>query len=148
MAITPIIFVFISVSNCFLRASLDRIGICCTLFSWLVASLIRVSSFISFIHFAWSIFFFVIMYSIGMLPVSFRRIVVGVPLGRYKRVLIASLKILWSLLFSSFVVFQPSHAYVFMGMTMASTICQIAYIFIPLNSLFPVSAIMLTGFSF
>ena len=113
------------------------------LFSWFGASFIRVSSFISLILFAWSILFFFIIYCIGTLPVSFRRIVVGVPLGRYRRVLITSLKILWSLLFSSFMVFQPSHAYVIVGMTMASTICQIAYIFIPLNSLFPVSAIML-----
>ena len=48
----------------------------------LVASFIRDSSFISSILFACRICFFFIIYSIGRLPVSLRRIVVGVPWGR------------------------------------------------------------------
>ena len=68
----------------------------------------------------------------------------GVPLGRNSRVFIVSLNMHWSLLFSSLLVVHPSHAYVIMGMMMASTICHIACILIPLNSLFPVSAITLS----
>ena len=77
-----------------------------------------------------------------MFPVSLRRIVVGVPFGRYRMVLSASLKMVWSLFFSSLLMSHPSHEWVIIGIIMASTICQIACILIPLNSLFPVSAIM------
>ena len=48
----------------------------------------------------------VMVYSTGIWPVSFRRIVVGVPLGRYRIVMIASLRIVWSLAFSSLVGIQ------------------------------------------
>ena len=48
-----------------------------------------------------------------------------------------------SFLFSSLPMVQPSHAYVIIGMMMASTICHIACIFIPLNSLLPVSEMIL-----
>ena len=47
------------------------------------------------------------------------------------------------LLFSSLPMVQPSHAYVIIGIMMASTICHIACIFIPLNSLLPVSEMIL-----
>ena len=56
--------------------------------------------------------------STGRLPVSLRMMVVGVPLGRYRIVLIASLKIVCSLLFSSLVSFQLSQANVKMGIMM------------------------------
>ena len=109
-----------------------------------VASFIGDSSFIWSMRLACRIFFILMVYSIGMLPVSFRRIVVGVPLGRNSRVFVVSLNMHCSLLFSSLLVVHPSHAYVIMGMMMASTICHIACILIPLNSLFPVSAIILS----
>ena len=48
-----------------------------------------------------------------------------------------------SFLFSSLPMVQPSHAYVIIGMMMGSTICHIACIFIPLNSLSPASEIIL-----
>ena len=38
---------------------------------------------------------------------------------------------------------HPSQAYVIIGIIMVSTICHTAFIFMPLNSLFPVSAIIL-----
>ena len=55
----------------------------------------------------------------------------GVPFARYSRVLIASLNMHWSLLFSSLLVVRPSHAYVIMGMMMTSVIGHIACIVIP-----------------
>ena len=60
-----------------------------------VASLIRASSFNRSMRLACRIFVFLMVYSIGMLPASFRRIVVGVPLGRHSRVLIAPLNMHW-----------------------------------------------------
>ena len=60
------------------------------------------------------------------------------------RVFFASLNMHWSFLFSSLLVVRPSHAYVIMGMMMASSICHVACIFIPLNCLFPLSASILS----
>ena len=113
------------------------------LVSVFVMSFTSDSSSIWSILLAWRIDFFFIVYSSGILPVSWRRIVVGVPFGRHKRVFIASLNILCSFFFSSLFSVQPSHAWVSMGIIIVSTICHIACIFIPLNSSFPVSAIML-----
>ena len=95
------------------------------------------------ILFACRIFFLLIVSSTGMYPVSLSRIVVGMPLGRYRRVFITSLNMACSFLFSSLPMVQPSHAYVIIEMMMASTICHIACIFILLSSLLPVSEIML-----
>ena len=75
----------------------------------LVVSLISDSTFIPSILLAWRICFLFIIYSIGMFPVSLRRIVVGVPFGRYRMVLSASLKIVWSLFLSSLLMSHPSH---------------------------------------
>ena len=55
-------------------------------------------------------------------------------------VLSVSLKMLWSFLVSSLVGVHPSQEYVNIGIIIVSTICHTACIFIPLNSLFPVSA--------
>ena len=100
----------------------------------IVASFIKLSFFISSILLACRICFLVMVYSTGIWPVSFRRIVVGVSLGRYRIVLIASLRIVWSLPFSSLTGIQLSQAYVSMGIIMESTSYHIAFILIPLNS--------------
>ena len=113
------------------------------LVSGCVASFIRASSFIMSILFACMIFFLIIVYSTGMYPVSLSRIIVGMPFGRYRSVFITSLNMVCSFLFSSLPMVQPSHAYVIIGIIMASTICHIACIFIPLNSLLPVSEMIL-----
>ena len=76
------------------------------------------------------------MNSAGRLPVSLRMIVVGMPLGKSRIVLIASLKMVCSLPFSSLVSFQLSHAYVRIGIMIVSTICLIALIFMPFNFYF------------
>ena len=78
-----------------------------------------------------------------MYPVSLSRIIVGMPFGRYRRIFITSLNMVCSFVFSSLPMVQPSHAYVIIGMMMASTICHIACIFIPLNSFLPVSEMIL-----
>ena len=82
------------------------------------------------------------MCSTGRLPVSRRIIVVGVHLSKYRIVLIASLKMVCSLPFTSLVSFQLSHAYVRIGIMVVLTICHTGLIFMPLNSLFPASASM------
>ena len=78
------------------------------LVSVFVMSFISDSSSICSILLAWRIAFFIV-YSSGILPVSWRRIVVGVPFGRHKRVFNASLNILCSFFFSSLFSVQPSH---------------------------------------
>ena len=108
----------------------------------IVTSFIKLSLLISSIFLVCRICFLVMMYSTGIWPVSFRRIVVGVALGRYGILLIASLRIVWSLAFSSLVGIQLSQAYVSMGLIMESSSCHIAFISIPLNSLFPASAMI------
>ena len=52
----------------------------------------------------------------------------------------ASLKIFFSFLLFSLLMDYPSHEYVIIGMIMASTICHMAFIFIPLYSALLVSA--------
>ena len=113
------------------------------LVSGCVASFIRASSFIMSILFACMILFLITVYSTGMYPVSLSRMIVGMPFGRYRRVFITSLNMVCNFLFSSLPMVQPLHAYVIIGMMMASTICHIACIFIPLNSLLPVSEMIL-----
>ena len=88
---------------------------------------------------------FLSLYSIFYwhVPYSLSRIIIGMPFGRYKRVFITSLNMVCNILFSSLPMVQPSHAYVIIFMMMVSTICHIACIFILLNSLLPVSEIIL-----
>ena len=58
------------------------------------------------------------MYSGGMVFVSFKRIVVAVHVSRCSGVVIASLNMPSMLFISSLLVVQPWHAYVIMGIIM------------------------------
>ena len=90
--------------------------------------------------FACIIFFFLTIISIGRNPVSASRMAVGVWSGSCRIVFIALLNIASicaiSLIFGS----HDSDPYVIIGVIMVSTSSHMALIFIPLNSLFPVSA--------
>ena len=87
-------------------------------------------------------FFFFIISSIGIFPVSARRMFVGVCWGRWRMVFRALLNIVSSWSDSFFVGSHASEPYVMIGIMVAYTSCHTASILIPWNSLLPVSTII------
>ena len=86
------------------------------------------------------IFFFLTTNSIGMNPVSTSRVAVGVWSGSCRIVFRILLNIASICVISFFFGSQDSDPYVIIGIITVSTSSHMAAIFIPLNSLFPVSA--------
>ena len=86
------------------------------------------------------ILFIFISCLIGMSPVSFSSIVMGVPWGRFIIIFSVVSNIFCIRSSSFFVGFHASDPYVRIGMVVASMHCHMDFILIPLNSLSPVSA--------